>query len=119
MKDSDDLQEALRQTVDDSVLTHTGRSIGDRASAHVARDLMQIVEAHYQPQAVGDEPEVLQCYGHSETRLVHYHNDYDDSYCYTELEEGYNDLHTLHVAQVYDDDFDDWKPLTERQHPND
>jgi hypothetical protein len=57
------------------------------------------------------DKEVLYCDGHSETRFVHYRNDFDDSYCYTELEEGYNDLHTLHVAQVYDDDFEKWHGL--------
>ena len=55
--------------------------------------------------------QVLYANGRSETRLVHYVSEFDGSYCYTELEEGYNDLHTLRVAQVYDDDFDEWQLL--------
>lgn len=53
---------------------------------------------------------ILEAYGHSETRLVRYVSDFDGSYCYEELEEGYNNLHQLLVANVYDQDFDDWLP---------
>lgn len=51
---------------------------------------------------------VLRAYGHSEMRLIRYVSEFDNSYCYEDLEEGYNNLHTLRVAQVYDDDFDEW-----------
>jgi F0F1-type ATP synthase gamma subunit len=41
---ADELREAIRQTVDDSVLTHSGRSIGDIASSHVADDLLALFD---------------------------------------------------------------------------
>lgn len=37
--------ERLRQALDDSVLTHTGRSIGDLASQRVIDDLWPLIEA--------------------------------------------------------------------------
>jgi hypothetical protein len=74
----------------------------------------QQVEAAVEKEAT---KEVMYCDGRSETRLVHYRNDFDGSYCYTELEEGYNDLYTLHVAQVYDDDFEKWHGLTTGDEP--
>src|SRR4051812_24408614 len=39
------LADELRQVVDDSVLTHTGRSIGDIASERVADDILAAVQA--------------------------------------------------------------------------
>lgn len=40
----DEMFAALREALDDSVLTHTGRSIGDVASQRVMDDLMPIIE---------------------------------------------------------------------------
>lgn len=37
--------EQLRQAIDDSVLTHTGRSIGDVASQRVIEDIWPLIEA--------------------------------------------------------------------------
>lgn len=44
-------QSELRELVDDSVLTHTGRSIGDIASGHVARELEAYITANYTPNS--------------------------------------------------------------------
>lgn len=41
-----DLKKLLRETVEDSVMTHTGRSIGDVASELVADELLQAVNAY-------------------------------------------------------------------------
>lgn len=57
---------------------------------------------------------VLWATGHSETRLVRYVSDFDSAYCYEELEEGYNNLHKLLVANAYDADFDEWLPTEKR-----
>ena len=40
-----DFLERLRQALDDAMLTHTGRSIGDLASQRVAEEIKQIVDA--------------------------------------------------------------------------
>lgn len=40
-----ELMAALRQALDDAVLTHTGRSIGDLASERVLADIMPEIEA--------------------------------------------------------------------------
>ncbi len=47
---SDEQLEALRQALDDAVLMHTGRSIGDIASGQVARDVVGTLHAWLQQQ---------------------------------------------------------------------
>lgn len=79
---------------------------------HFTPEQLVYIEEHYVARG---EKTVLCAYGRSETRLVHYVNEFDGSYCYTELLEGESDLHTLRVAQVYDADFDAWNPLEANQ----
>jgi hypothetical protein len=47
------LRESVRQTIDDEVLTHTGRSIGDIASGKVADAVLQALAAEIERAEVG------------------------------------------------------------------
>ena len=57
---ADEKMGELRQALDDAVLTHTGRSIGDLASQHVLDDIMPYIAALQPTQpAQPDEPRAI------------------------------------------------------------
>jgi len=59
-----------------------------------------------------DTKTILHAEGYSHTRLVYFVSEHDGSYCYSELGDGYDNLHYLHVANPWDDDFAEWVPVS-------
>lgn len=112
---SDGLEKELKEVLPPQIMGVVGLD-GFRVDKDVNESKRQRLAAYIEQHYVAREEKTTLCaYGHSETRLVHHVNEFDGSYCYTELLEGESDLHTLQVAQVYDADFDAWKPLEANQ----